>query len=48
MWARFYEQLQWGHAFADVETVGGVAQAYRVKGQLQWGHAFADVETALL
>ena len=38
--------LQWGHAFADVET-WSQPPARLDFPQLQWGHAFADVETEL-
>ncbi len=36
--------LQWGHAFAGVETSSRQA-ASRPRCRLQWGHAFAGVET---
>ena len=41
------DKLQWGHAFADVETHAGFSVLPN-SGLLQWGHAFADVETDVL
>ena len=38
------DELQWGHAFAGVETETLEALLWRLEG-LQWGHAFAGVET---
>jgi len=37
-------ELQWSHAFSDVETASG---AFRIESAivLQWSHAFSDVET---
>jgi len=36
--------LQWGHAFSDVEMIGGVLLPVFTDLMLQWGHAFSDVE----
>ena len=36
--------LQWGHAFAGVETEA-LSLAAGPEDVLQWGHAFAGVET---
>ena len=42
---RFIFWLQWGHAFADVET-SRTGLSPQIPASLQWGHAFADVETS--
>ena len=36
--------LQWGHVFADMDTVVLVYR-YVQKYELQWGHVFADMDT---
>ncbi len=36
--------LQWGHAFAGVESILRIVRDQRYVG-LQWGHAFAGVES---
>ena len=38
-------QLQWGHAFSDVEMSFGDFCVHW-EDRLQWGHAFSDVEIA--
>jgi len=43
-WPVAVRELQWSHAFSDVETEAWLAEKI-ADGWLQWSHAFSDVET---